>query len=66
MLSFLVAILICVIIFGLRQLNRNYALTSLTKRIKTMDGTPIENVIDVVGGFWGSNFDLLTMKRSGM
>uniref|UniRef100_A0A1I8N5X8 Uncharacterized protein n=2 Tax=Musca domestica TaxID=7370 RepID=A0A1I8N5X8_MUSDO len=29
-----------------------------------MDGTPLENVIDVVGGFWGSNFDLLTMKRS--
>ncbi|XP_073848047.1 cytochrome P450 4p1-like [Musca autumnalis] len=60
----LTAILILFAVICIRKLNSKYALTSLTKRIKTTDGTAIENVVDVVGGFWGSNFDLLRMNLS--
>lgn len=44
------------------KLNRDYALASFTRKIKTIDGSPLEETASVVGGFWGSNFDLLSMN----
>lgn len=53
---------ICISIFvWLWHLNRNYALTSLTRRIKTVDGSPIEQFADVACGFWGNTFDVIAM-----
>ncbi|XP_061402650.1 cytochrome P450 4p1-like [Musca vetustissima] len=60
--TILIAILIGISAYCLWHLNKNYALASWTRKIKTIDGTPVESKAAVVGGFWGSNFDLLSMN----
>ncbi|XP_075166025.1 putative cytochrome P450 4p3 [Haematobia irritans] len=60
----LVLVPFVVIIFSIwiKRLERDYAIASLTRKIKTIDGTQLEDTVSVVGGFWGSNFDLLSMN----
>ncbi|XP_073848042.1 probable cytochrome P450 4p3 [Musca autumnalis] len=48
------------------KLNRDYAISSFARKIKTIDGSPIDNTASIVGGFWGSNFDLLSMNLEQM
>lgn len=46
----------------LKHLSRDYELTSLTRKIKTVDGSPLENSAAIAYGFWGNSYDLITMN----
>lgn len=58
----LIPSVIIILSLWLVRLNRDYALSSFTRKIKTIDGSPLDDKASVVGGFWGSNFDLLSMS----
>lgn len=62
LIQILIAIFSGILAFSLWKLNQNYSLASLTRKITTIDGTPVESKAAVVGGFWGSNFDFLSMN----
>ncbi|XP_061395657.1 cytochrome P450 4p1-like [Musca vetustissima] len=49
------------LVWFLLKLNRDYAITSFVRKIKTIDGSPVEETFSIVGGFWGSNFDFLSI-----
>ncbi|XP_013112576.2 probable cytochrome P450 4ac1 isoform X2 [Stomoxys calcitrans] len=66
LLLILIPLAIIVLSYLMVQWNRDYALTSFTRKIKTIDGSPMEDAVTVVGGFWGSNFDLLSMNLEQM
>lgn len=61
-LLILIPSVIIILSLWLTRLNRDYALSSFTRKIKTIDGSRLEDKVSVVGGFWGSNFDLLSMS----
>ncbi|XP_075169920.1 cytochrome P450 4p1-like [Haematobia irritans] len=56
----LIAIAIIFCGYWIRRLNKNYSFVSLTRRIKTIDGTPMDNFASEVGGIFDSNLDLLS------
>lgn len=58
MLLFAITILVTFLILWLKHLNRDYNLTSLARRIKTVDGSPLEKSAPSACGFWGNSFDL--------
>lgn len=61
MFFLLVPIILFITIFlWLKHLSRDYELTSLTRKIKTVDGSPLENSAAKAYGFWGNNYDLIT------
>lgn len=49
------------IVLWIYKLNKDYSLLGLCKRIKTVDGSPLENVVPVAPGktIFGNNFDML-------
>lgn len=59
----ILAVLLIVLINYLLKLNKDYYILSLCKRIKTVDGSPLEDKVVIIPGLtrFGNNFDLLTM-----
>ena len=60
MLLFATTILVTFFILWLKHLNRDYNLISLARRIKTVDGSPLEKSVPIACGFWGNSFDLFS------
>ncbi|KAM7351027.1 putative cytochrome P450 4ac1 [Cochliomyia hominivorax] len=63
---FLILITIIFLIFFVKfliKLNENYFILSLCKRIKTIDGRPLDQKVKTISGktIFGNNFDLLNM-----
>jgi len=56
-------VLFIVIWHFLKQINKTYYILSLTKRVRTQDGSPLESKVVVIPGKtrFGNNFDLLKL-----
>ncbi|XP_065357390.1 probable cytochrome P450 4ac1 [Calliphora vicina] len=59
----ILTVLLIVLISYLLKLNKDYYILSLCKRIKTIDGSPLEDKVVIIPGLtrFGNNFDLLAM-----
>uniref|UniRef100_A0A1A9UN12 Uncharacterized protein n=1 Tax=Glossina austeni TaxID=7395 RepID=A0A1A9UN12_GLOAU len=55
------AVLLIILILLLRKVNENYFVLALCKRIKCVDGKPLEEKVCVIPGkiIFGNNFDVL-------
>ncbi|XP_037813125.1 probable cytochrome P450 4p3 [Lucilia sericata] len=58
--------LLIILIVWLKHLNRDYELTSLTRKIKTVDGSSLKNSVAIGCGFWGNSYDLISMNLEQM
>lgn len=60
----IILILILIFLVYLYKLNQNYYILSLVKRVRTVDGSKLEDKIAVMPGktIFGNNFDLLQMN----
>ncbi|KAI8118596.1 putative cytochrome P450 4ac1 [Lucilia cuprina] len=59
----ILCVILLIFIKYLLKLNKDYFILSLCKRIKTIDGKPLEEKVVIIPGLtrFGNNFDLLTM-----
>jgi len=56
-----IPILLAVLTLLLKHINKTYFILSLTKRVRTEDGSPLENKVAIVPGKtpFGNNLDIL-------
>ncbi|TMW42174.1 hypothetical protein DOY81_012747 [Sarcophaga bullata] len=66
MFLFTTIIFVIFLILWLKHLNRDYNLISLARRIKTVDGSPLEKSVPLACGFWGNSFDLSSSSLEQM
>ena len=60
----IILILIVIFLVYLYKVNQNYYILSLVKRVKTVDGSKLEDKIAILPGItiFGNNFDLLQLN----